>query len=60
VWRCERCGEIFDEPEYVEECAESYYGVSSLFGNYNYISFAICPECGSEKLNEHYYPEEEE
>lgn len=56
--RCERCGAVFDEPESREFCYEDYYGVSSMFPNRNYGHYDVCPECGSEDID-NYYEEEE-
>lgn len=51
MYRCS-CGAMFAEPDYLEVCYEDYYGVSSMFPNRNYGTFAVCPECGSDDLEE--------
>lgn len=48
MYKCEMCGSMFSEPGSETVCAEDYYGVSSMFSNRNYISFDVCPHCGSE------------
>lgn len=58
MWICENCKEIFDEPDYESICAEDYYGVSSMFNSCNYIDIKVCPECGSDEIEE-YYDEED-
>ncbi len=61
MYKCPECGEIFDEPDYVEICMEDYNGVSSLFPNRNYKTFPECPKCGSNiNLDYDFYDEEEE
>lgn len=51
---CNDCGAIFEEPEYERVCWEDYYGVSSMFNNYNYGDVEVCPECTSEDIEEYY------
>lgn len=58
MYRCERCGEIFDEPDSKEICFESYYGVGSMFQDRHYGSVAICPECGTEDIEKYYEGED--
>ena len=57
MWKCERCGEIFDEPGEKKVCYEDYYGVSSLFTTNTYGYFAVCPNCGSDYIDEWFRPE---
>ena len=59
MWICERCGEIFDEPESVKYCYEDYNGVSSMFKDRHYGYYSTCPECGSEYI-ERYHEESED
>ena len=58
---CADCGAIFDKNEarYEEVCMEDYYGVGNLFPDRHYNTFMICPECGSEDVDD-YYEEDEE
>ena len=56
--RCDNCGARFEEQDYVRVCWEDYFGVSSMFSNYNYGTIAECPNCGSEDIDE--YDDEEE
>lgn len=46
AYKCPECGEIFDEPVYETVCMEEWCGVSSMFGDRHYATFANCPECG--------------
>lgn len=59
MYRCERCGEIFDEPDHKEICLESYYGVCSMFSDRHYESIPICPKCGTQDIEEYYEGDEE-
>jgi DNA-directed RNA polymerase subunit RPC12/RpoP len=43
---CNRCGAKFDQPEYRKERVGEAYG-----GPY-YERYEVCPECGSEDLEE--------
>lgn len=45
MFRCRDCGEIFDEPNYIEVCWEDYYGVSSMLSGRNYGTIVECPYC---------------
>lgn len=47
MYRCPECGAIFDEPKYETVCFEELYGVSSMFPDRHYGTFANCPECDS-------------
>ena len=46
MYKCPECGAIFEEPEYETVCYEELYGVSSMFYDRHYGTFASCPECG--------------
>lgn len=46
MYRCPECGAIFDEPEYETVCFEELYGVSLMFRDRHYGTFANCPHCG--------------
>ena len=46
MYKCPECGAIFEEPEYETVCYEELYGVSSMFYDRHYGTFANCPECG--------------
>lgn len=46
MYRCPECKAIFGEPDYTEICWEDYNGVSSMFSDRHYATFASCPECG--------------
>ena len=55
---CNECDAMFNEPEFESVCMEEYNGVADLFpGSRTYKSFARCPECGSDDLEEHYCDE---
>lgn len=47
MWHCDNCGARFEEPDYIEECMEDYYGVGSMFMSRTYRTMAACPNCGS-------------
>lgn len=47
MYKCPECGEIFEDPEYETVCMEELYGVSSMFRDSHYKTFASCPHCGS-------------
>lgn len=58
---CRECGAKFEEPEYETVCLEEFNGVSSLFGDRHYATFASCPECGEAiDLEDDVYYEEDE
>jgi len=46
MYKCPECGRIFEEPNYETVCMEEWCGVSSMFGDRHYATFASCPECG--------------
>lgn len=46
MYKCPECGEIFEEPVYETVCMEEYCGVSTMFGDRHYATFANCPKCG--------------
>lgn len=52
MWICDNCGLTFDEPVHETVAWEQYYGVGSLFSNYNYGAISVCPCCGSEDIEE--------
>ena len=54
MWKCERCGAKFDDPDSKTICYEQYFGVASMFPNMNYGDISICPECGSEDIDTYY------
>lgn len=46
MYKCPECGEIFEEPNYVEDYWECYNGISSWFDSRHTVTFAECPKCG--------------
>ena len=61
MYRCPECGTVFEEPVYETVCLEELYGVSSMFYDCHYKTFAICPECGGPiDIEYDTYDEEEE
>lgn len=52
MWTCDNCGAEFEEPEVERVCWEDYFGVSSMFASYNYGDITVCPNCGSEDIEE--------
>ncbi len=62
MYKCPECGEVFEEPNYMDYCLEEYNGVSSLFGDRHYATYASCPNCG-EAINtdyDYFFEEEED
>ncbi len=62
MYKCPECGEIFEEPNYMEVCMEDFYGVGSMFPNRNYGTITQCPYCG-EAINtdyDYFYEEDED
>ncbi len=51
MYRCDYCGEQFNEPDVVKEKT----GVSADIGGFGYmdeeLSFGVCPYCGSEDFS---------
>ena len=61
MYKCKECDEIFEEPEYETLCMEDYCGVSSMFSDRHYGTFASCPRCGGAiDIEYDTYDEEEE
>ena len=54
MFRCYDCGELFDDPKYVDEYRGEYWGTPA------YERMAYCPCCGSEDFDEYDGNEEEE
>lgn len=52
MYQCAKCKEMFDSPGYEQICFETEYGVGSLFSDYHYGSVPLCPECGSDDIEE--------
>lgn len=46
MYKCPSCGKVFEDPEYETICMEEYCGVSSMFEDRHYATFANCPQCG--------------
>ena len=51
-YRCDHCGEVFEEPHYREVSAEDYYGVGGMFSYSHSMSVCVCPLCGSDVVKE--------
>ena len=47
MYRCRECGRTFEEPDYIEVCFESEFGVSGMFPNSHYGVVAECPYCSA-------------
>ena len=52
MWICDNCGAEFDAPDEKMESYESYYGVGSMFSDRHYFTLQVCPNCGSEDIEE--------
>lgn len=61
MYKCPECRRLFEEPNYMEVCWESEYGVASMFQDMHYGVVAECPYCGT-PISEYdlYYEEEED
>ena len=46
MYRCPECGAKFEQPEFETVCMEELYGVTSMFYDRHYRTFANCPKCG--------------
>lgn len=61
MYKCPECDEIFEEPVYETICMEEYCGVSTMFSDRHYATFANCPKCGgSIDIEYDIYDEEED
>lgn len=62
IYRCDDCGEIFDEDEAeVEDYdIEAENGVGWMFTDHHIGSMLVCPECRSSDISEYFEEEEEE
>lgn len=66
MYRCNKCKEIFDEPETEKTSYEAYYGVCCQFSNSTPLILYKCPMCNEENSysyfdeNEEFEDEEEE
>ena len=58
MYVCERCGSKFSDPDTRTYCKEEYNGVASLFGSRTYGTYDVCPECGSEDVDQTYEDED--
>lgn len=60
IYICNDCGEIFDEndAEVSSYDIEDDLGVGSLFVDHHTATCFVCPECGSDDIEE--YTEEDE
>lgn len=54
MYRCADCGEIFDEPEYVQECIGEFWGMPA------FETWCRCPYCDSDAVDEYYEDEDED
>lgn len=60
MYKCPECDEIFEKPDFMEYCLEDYNGVSNLFPNRHYATYASCPVCGTPIDTEYDTYDEEE
>lgn len=60
MYKCQDCGAIFYEPDEKHTTYEWEYGVADLFGSSHPLTISICPECGSENIDDYYEEEEDE
>ncbi len=59
MYRCAECRATFDEPDSKEICYEAEYGVASMFSDMHWGTIAICPDCGSEEIEDYWEDEED-
>ena len=52
MYQCAECRSMFTEPAGKTVILEDYYGVGSLFPDHHYGMIDVCPECGSEEIDE--------
>lgn len=50
MFRCHRCGALFEDPIKVPFCYEDMFGVSSFFRDKHYGTYDSCPDCGSDDV----------
>ena len=60
MYRCNECLELFEYPNTHNTTYESYYGVADQFPNSTPLTLELCPNCGSENIEEVEETEEEE
>lgn len=58
MFQCIRCKATFEDPDCINVCYESEYGVASMFQDMHYGNTAVCPECGCDELDEFYCDED--
>lgn len=47
MFKCNECGEIFEDPEQRQEYMGEFWGMPA------YETFSYCPNCGSEEFDEY-------
>ena len=47
MYKCEECGNVFDEPKMVQECVGEFWGTPA------YETWAVCPDCGSDEIEDY-------
>lgn len=60
MYRCERCGETFNESEVVVEKWREYRGEYFGFPAIETVSEEHCPYCNSEDIEEYYEEDEDD
>ena len=54
MYKCDECGAVFDKPKYVKEYMGEFWGSPA------YETWAVCPNCKSDDIEEVDEEEEEE
>jgi len=52
MFRCNECLELFEEPTIHETTFENFLGISDQFSSRTYLKLELCPECGSDDIEE--------
>lgn len=60
MFRCNDCGEYFEEADEIRTSYEAYYGVASDFPDRHPMTLEVCPNCHSDDIEEADEEEEDE
>lgn len=52
MYKCNKCEELFEEPETKSIIAEDYLGVSTIMTGRTNLNMYICPSCNAEDIEE--------
>lgn len=60
MFRCNNCGEIFEEADEIRTSYEAYYGVGTYFPDRTPLFLQVCPKCHSDDIEDFMEEEDEE